>query len=228
MEARRTTVAQSKQTTTLVWVGFPVLGAFLLWLVVLVADWVAALPWAPMRGPFQLVASIPEPHATVGALVVGALGGLVLSVLAALERLAVEVADDRVVFTRGNGTTREFDRTRIAGVFLDGRKLVLLGLDGGELTREDAELDADELADAFQSHGYPWLPDGDPHRDEYRRWVEGAPGLPPGADALLRVRAEALRKRDAEDAAQLREELGRLGVVVREDRKRQFWRLREH
>lgn len=225
MDARRTTVAQSGLVNTSVWVGFPVVGACLLWLVVLLADWVASLPWAPMRGPFRLVSSIPEPHATVGALAIGLVGGLVVSFLAAQERLTVDVADDRVVFTRGNGTTSEFDRTRISGVFLDGKKVVLLGLNGEELTRQDSDLEADDLANAFQSHGYPWLPDGDPHRDEYRRWVEGVPGLPPGADALLRVRAEALRKRDHEDAAQLREELGKLGVVVREERKRQFWRL---
>ena len=49
--------------------------------------------------------------------------------------------------------------------------------------------------------------------------------LPPGANALLKVRAEALRKGDSGDADELREELSRLGVVVREEKKRQYWRL---
>jgi hypothetical protein len=68
------------------------------------------------------------------------------------------------------------------------------------------------------------VPGGDPHKDEYRRWVEDLPDLPAGADAVLKARARALDRGDKEDAAQLRLELGKLGIVVRDEGKRQFWR----
>lgn len=224
MDARRSTVvAEPGWQVALVWAGFPVLGAAVLFGLKSIAGWVAGLDWAPMQGPFRLVASIPEPWATTGSLGLGLLGGLVVAGMAAYERLSVEVFDEGVELNRG-GRLRSFDRTRVSGAFLDGKKLVLLGVDTGELARESHDLKAEDLADAFQEHGYQWLP-GDPYEQEYRRWVEGTPDLPPGADALLKVRAEALRKGDQEDAAQLREELGRLGVVVREEKKRQFWRL---
>ncbi|MFI8832567.1 hypothetical protein ACIGPN_16200 [Streptomyces afghaniensis] len=66
----------------------------------------------------------------------------------------------------------------------------------------------------------------DPYRAEFRRWVPGTPGLPEGADALLRARAQARKSDDdAEDARELRRELLRLGVVVRDEEKRQYWRI---
>nr|WP_258545163.1 hypothetical protein [Micromonospora provocatoris] len=64
-----------------------------------------------------------------------------------------------------------------------------------------------------------------PHRDAYRRWVEGLPGLPPGADALLRARQRALDGGHDGEARELHGELARLGVVVRDEGKRQYWRL---
>ena len=224
MDARRSTVVtEPRSQVALVSVGFPVLGAAVLFGLKSIAGWVAGLSWAPMQGPFRLVASVPEPWATVGSLGIGVLGGLVIVGMAAYERLSVEVFNEGVEFARG-GKSRSFDRTLVSGVFVDGKKLVLLGVDTGELARESNDLRAEDLAEAFQTHGYQWL-EQDPYEDRYRRWAAGTPDLPPGADALLKVRAEALRKGDHEDAAQLREELSRLGVVVREDRKRQFWRL---
>ncbi|GAA1300720.1 YqeB family protein [Saccharothrix xinjiangensis] len=224
MDARRSTVvAEPRSQVALVWAGFPVLGAAVLFGLRSIAGWVAGLSWAPMQGPFRLVASVPEPWAMIGSLGIGAVGGLVIAGMAAYERLSVEVFDEGVEFNRG-GRLRNFDRTLVSGVFVDGKKLVLLGVDTGELARESSDLKTADLARAFQRHGYQWL-EKDPYEDRYRRWAAGTPDLPPGADALLKVRAEALRKGDHEDAAQLREELSRLGVVVREDKKRQFWRL---
>ncbi|MGW4116503.1 YqeB family protein [Actinosynnema sp. NPDC004786] len=224
MDARRTTVvAEPRGQVALVSVGFPVLGALAVWGLKSIAGWVADLRWAPMQGPFRLVASIPEPWATIGSVAVGAVLGLVVAGVAAHERLVVEVFNEGVELLRG-GRHRSFDRTLVSGVFLDGKKLVLLGVDTGELARETHDLKPEELAEAFQTHGYQWL-DADPYREDYRRWVDGTPDLPPGANAVLKVRAEALRKGDQGDADELREELARLGVVVREEKKRQYWRL---
>jgi hypothetical protein len=219
----QTVVAEPRWWRVLVWIGIPLLGLPAGWLLESVASWVASLPWVPFQGPFKLVASVPEPHATIGALVVGGLAGLVLATLAALDRLTVTVADDQVAFTRG-GVTRAVTRALVGAVFLDGKQLVLLGPATEELARETSDLQADRLEDAFVVHGFPWRADGDPYRDEYQRWVDDGAGLPAGANALLKARARALDKGDGDDAAELRTELARLGVVVRDQRKRQYWR----
>ena len=219
----QTVVAEPGWWRVLVWIGFPLVGLPAGWLLKLVAGWVASLPWVPFQGPFKLVASVPEPHATIGALAIGGLAGLVLATMAALDRLTVTVADDHATFTRG-GVTRAVKRPLVSAVFLDGKQLVLLGRATEELAREASDLEADRLRDAFMLHGFPWRAGGDPYRDEYQRWVDGVPGLPASANALLKARARALDKGDGDEVAQLRADLARLGVVVRDERKRQYWR----
>ncbi|WP_420911227.1 CysS/YqeB C-terminal domain-containing protein [Streptomyces nigrescens] len=52
------------------------------------------------------------------------------------------------------------------------------------------------------------------------------PGLPQGANALLKARAQLLDKRSSSgDLRELREKLARMGVVVRDEKRRQYWRL---
>jgi hypothetical protein len=224
-----TAVAEPAWVRALVWIGFPLLGAGTGWLLKSVAGWVVSLPWAPFQGPFTLVnhliSSFGEPQATIGALAVGAVAGLVLSFIAAEERLTVSVSDDRTSIARGE-SSQAIERRSVGAVFLDGKELVILGQAGEELAREASDLDVDRLRAALLTHGYPWTADGDPYRNEYRLWVEDTPDLPAGADALLKARARALGKGDdgKGDAAELRAELARLGIVVREENKRQYWR----
>jgi hypothetical protein len=70
-----------------------------------------------------------------------------------------------------------------------------------------------------------WLADGDPHAARYQQWLEGEPSLPIGADPLFRARRRALEQGRKDDAEALRNELARLGVVVREQERKQYWRL---
>lgn len=228
-----TVVSERVLVRVLMWTGLPLLGAGAGWLLKSVAGWVASLPWAPLQGPFeladQLIASFGEPQATIGALAVGAVAGLVLAFIAEQESLTVAVSHDRVTTKRGD-TSRKIGRASVNAVFLDGKQLVLLGRSGEELAREASDLDAGRLRDAFQAHGFPWLAGGDPYKGEYRLWVEDTPDLPAGANALLRARARVLGKGDDEAAelvAELRAELARLGIVVREEKKRQYWRRTE-
>jgi hypothetical protein len=219
-----TVVAPAPWWRALVWVGFPLIGAGAGWLLKSLAEWATSLPWIPFKGPLELVASIPDPYATIGSLALGIAGGLVVAVLAEQDYVKVTVEDDQVTVARG-ASSRRVPRASIEAVFLDGKQLVLLGHATDELAREGGDLpEAKRLEAAFQAHGFPWVPGGDPHRDKYKRWVQDLPDLPAGADAILKARARALDRSDKEDAAQLREELGKLGVVVREEGKRQFWR----
>ncbi|MEO3748085.1 hypothetical protein [Plantactinospora sp. B5E13] len=222
-DAPRTVVAEPTGTVVAVWVLFPLVGAAAGWLLRWAADWLESQRWVPWRWLFKLVDSVDEPWTTVTALVLGAVAGLVVAGMAAVERLTVTVSRRSVVLVRGDNR-REVDRDRILGVFRDGKQLVLLGPAAEELVRESSDLDAERLRTAFEAYGYRWHADGDPYRDGWRRWAEGVAGLPPGADALLQVRQRAVDKGDRRDLVELRDELLRLGVVVREQDKRQYWR----
>ncbi|PZG19443.1 hypothetical protein C1I95_11640 [Micromonospora craterilacus] len=205
------------------WGGIPVLGGAAGGLLALGAGWVADLPWAPLQGLFRLVDRLNEGYALAGGVGVGVLAGLVIAAIGTAERVRVTVDGSRVRLRRGS-TEREVGRSETRVAFVDGKDLVLLDGDDGELVRQRSDLPAAQLAGAFREHGWPWVAE-DPHRAAYRRWVPGLPGLPAGADALLRARQEAVERDRGEEAGELRAELGRYGVVVRDDGKRQHWRL---
>ncbi|WP_405615705.1 hypothetical protein [Streptomyces sp. NBC_00076] len=208
-------------STVCVYVVLVLLGAGLGLLVDLLAGWLVSLPVAPLREPAGLVESLPGPVLPA----VGAVAGLALGLVAQYEQLVIRLSGDRVVLTR-KGREREFSRDAVAAVFRDGKHLVLLGHDEGELARQECDLSAGRVSGAFTRHGYVWV-DVDPHKDAFRRWVPGTPGLPEGANAVLRARQESLEKKGPgdDDVQELREELARLGVVVRDDRRRQYWRV---
>ncbi|MFD4974235.1 hypothetical protein [Streptomyces sp. NPDC058424] len=217
---RLTVLEQSTLSIVCVYAVFALVGAGVGWLVDLLADWLVALPWAPLQGPAELVTSIPAPALPAA----GAVAGLVLGLVAQHEQLVIRLSDERVVLT-SKGREQEFPHDAVATVFRDGKQLVLLGHDGGELTRQECDLDTGHVAEAFTAHGYAWA-DADPHQDEFRRWVPGVPGLPEGVNAILKARQESLEKKGSsdDDVRELREELSRLGVVVRDEKRRQYWR----
>ncbi|WP_406077207.1 hypothetical protein [Micromonospora sp. NBC_00858] len=219
----RTVVSGGPLELVVMWGGFPLLGAAAGGLLALAAGWVAGLPWAPVQWLFGLLDRLPDAQAIAGTAAVGALAGLVVAGNGTAERLIVTV-DAAQVRLRRAGKDRTVGRAETRVVFVDDGRLVLLDSDGAELARESTDLPADRLAAAFRTHGWGWA-DGDPHRSAYRLWVPELPGLPTGADALLRARDRAVRKDRRDDARELRRELGRLGVVLRDEEKRQYWRL---
>ncbi|HEV7935146.1 MAG TPA: hypothetical protein VGP70_22900 [Actinomadura sp.] len=166
---------------------------------------------------------MPEPEATFGALVLGSLAGLAFACAAEWERLTVTVSDEAVRLKR-RGATQEITRTSVSAVFRDGKRLVLLGTATEELAGESSDLKAGRLGEAFLRHGYPWREGGDPYEEDFRRWVDDTPDLPASANALFKACARALEKNDTGDTRQLRTELARLGIVVRDEKKRQHWR----
>lgn len=217
-----TVVEEGSGTRLVRWVGLPAAGTVAVWLLKLAAEWLVTLRWVPFKGPLELIDSIPEPAATLGALGVGLVIGVLLALTAHSESLTVAVSDEQVTLTDGENRTSTFPREQVSAVFRDRNRLVLLGPDTGELARKTHDLSPERLSEAFHAHGYPWT-DGDPHAERYRRWVPDTPGLPTGANALLTARDKA----GSDDSKELRAELAKLGVLVRDDRGKQYWRLAE-
>ena len=219
----RTVVAEPVWAWVLVFTGLPLLGAGAGWLVLAGAEWIADLPFLPFDFVFRALDGAPQPASTVVACMVGGFAGLLLAITGWEERLTVVVSQEGVTLRRGR-SSRTVARGDVAGAFADGKQLVLLARDGGEAAREQSDLPPGALRDALAGRGYRWYPDGDPHAGEFARWVEGMPGLPPAAEPLLRARQRALEKNDRGELADLRRELARHGVVVRDEGKRQFTR----
>jgi len=203
--------------------AFAVVPAVLGWFLPDLVGWALGLPLIPFRAVLRLLDETPEPWLSVGGSGLGLLIGGWVGVLAVVESLAITLTDDQIRL-KINGTTRTFDRAQIAAAFLDAQQLVLLGPDTRELAREKPEVSGEAVAAGFRAHGYPWR-EADPYRDAFRLWVPELPGLPAGANALLSARARARAKKQKDDAQELRREAAALGVVVRDEGNRQYWRL---
>ncbi len=222
MREQMTTVATSMWARAAAWTGLPLTGAGLLLAVDRIADVVVRLPVAPLRGLFRVVQKMPEPQNTIGALVLGAAAGLVLAYLVDAESLTVRFTPADVVLTRPR-TRTVVPRGEVAVAFRERDRLVLLSGTGRELAREPVHLSPRRLAPAFRAHGIAWA-DADPYADTYRRWIPGSPDVPADANAAFAARQAALKGGDTRDIEELRGELARLGFVVRDDHKRQYWR----
>ena len=198
-------------------------GAGLGWALPVLLDWLLGLRWIPFRGPLSLIDSVPDEIALPVLIGLGLVAGVVFGLYALHEELSITVDDHRVRLRRGDAD-RRLDRTAIADVFLDGKELVLLGHDSNELAREKTDRPAARLPDAFTQRGYPWRTEGDPRAGDFRLWSDRAQGLPAAARAMLSMRARALKAKKGDDAADLRAELSNLGVVVRDEGGKQYWR----
>jgi len=220
------TVVDDPWARALYWSLFPVLGAGAGWLVAWASGWIADLPLAPFKAVFGFIARAPEPQTTVVALAVGLVAGLAVAGLAHADMLVIRVGPTAVTLARAGdkAARRTVPKGSVTAAFLDGNHVVLLGADGRELAREKTDLAKKEIAAAFVAQGYPWRADGDPHRDEYRMWTRYEDDLPGAARGLLTDRAAAIERGKADEAAVLREELLKLGVVVRDEKKKQYWR----
>lgn len=222
-QAEETVVRDPVWAALLMWVGLPVAGALVFWGIKAIAGWLGKVPGIPFGDLLELATKAPEPWVTIGAWVLGAIVGLVLALIGAHETLQLTVSDSDTKLRRMD-VPSSATRAAVESVFLDGKQLVLLGVRGEELAREKSDLPRERVRAAFVAHGYPWLAE-DPYKDQYRLWVEDLPDLPPGANAVLKARAKAMEKDSETDVRELRVELVKLGVVVREQKKRQYVRV---
>jgi len=219
-----TTVADAPWVGPAFLIGLPLLGAALGWGLTFIVEWIVGLPWFPFQGPLELFTDLSQPLRLVVGIAAGVVLGLVVAFFALHEMLTVTVGRDAIGVKRGD-YEREIGRADVTGVFVQDKRIVVLGPRRRELANAPFDLDRDKLAAALRRHGYGWLPDGDPYAAEFKRWVPGADGLPQGANAVLKARQHALEKSSESDLRELLDELDTLGVVVHDKDKKQYWRL---
>ncbi|MEV0460137.1 YqeB family protein [Catellatospora methionotrophica] len=214
----------STTRVTALWISCVAVGAGLGWLLRAVSEWAASVDGMPLRDWITVLAKVPDPYGTPLCLLLGVAFGAEVARRTLKDSVAVSVTPERVLWRAGR-QTRRIARAQISAVYLDGvDDLVFLGTDTGELARANNNLNEDAVKEVFLRHGYPFF-DADPHLEQYMRWVEDLPALSATANALLKARQKALEDSAVEDAAELRADLVKLGVVVRQNDDRQFYRL---
>ncbi|MCR8997127.1 DUF308 domain-containing protein [Brevibacillus halotolerans] len=223
LNEQKTVVGYTKMIGIFLYGGFGIAGFVLGFFLPQIAAWALTLPWVPFRGILKLINSFQGFWPTIVLAVIGLLAGLVFAYIVVKESLILTITNQEVQLEKD-----EYKQTialkDIDTVFLDGKQLVMLDKSGYELVREQSDESAIKISDAFQKHGYPWSSEGDPFKDEYRRWVLDTPDISPSANALMKAREMALEKKEKEDIRDLRNELAKLGYIVRDEKTRQYWR----
>jgi hypothetical protein len=203
--------------------GFPAVGGVVGWVLPVLARWLLGPEWVPFAGPLRVVARLDGGWGHLAAVAGGALLGAAAGFMAVHEALRVTVRDDGLVVQLGD-SRRTLAKSAVDAVFVDGRQLVVLDRESRQVVRDRLEnADSPRVRQAFLAHRYAWV-DGDPYAGLFRRWVPDLPDLPPTVNALLAARAKALEAGSASDAADLRDEVQKLGYTVRDSDKTQQWR----
>lgn len=220
---KKTVVGFSATTGIILYGGFGAAGLVLGYFLPQIAAWALKLPWVPFEGPLKLVNYFSGIWVNLLLAFLGLIIGLVIAAVAVKETLVVTITDEEVQLDK-DGHKQTIERKEINTIFLDGKQLVILGKSGHELARDKIDESPSTVIDAFKRHGYSWSSEGDPFKQEYRRWVLDSPDLSPAANALMKAREIALQKKDAKDIKELRNEIIKLGYIVREEETRQYWR----
>ncbi|AOS63852.1 YqeB family protein [Actinoalloteichus hymeniacidonis] len=210
----------------LLFFGGPALGLILGSQLPNLLDWATAQRWLPLPGPLTLLAELEGPWPVIGCASACALGAVAIAFIAVHESLRLRISADEIHLER-EGRGRTVGRSEVDSVFLDGKHLVVLDHESRQVIREPYDEHPATLARTFRAHGYPWR-DEDPHAALFRRWVRDTPELSSAVNAVLAAREIVLEKKAGRDADELRVESARLGVVVRDDGVRQYWRPLVH
>ncbi|MDY0395690.1 hypothetical protein RWE15_16280 [Virgibacillus halophilus] len=80
------------------------------------------------------------------------------------------------------------------------------------------ETKVDKAHEAFHRYQYPWC-EKDPFEGQYQRWVLGHPDFPENVNTLLHARERALKEDEEKDAKHLREDLAKLGAIIKDEKK---------
>ena len=189
------------------------------------ANWLLDLTgWAP--APLRLAARLPTAWAVPVLVLLGAAAGTWLAASAKKESPVVTVHRDHIA-VKGNSGALHLRRDQTGTLFTDGRDLVVLDHDAGELARIRAtDLPTARLQEAFERFGYPWHGTTDPHEAEFTPWVDGTPDLDGEAHTLLRARQRALADKKAGAAAEALDGLRAKGIAVRDRNGEQQYRQR--
>lgn len=207
---------------------FPVAGA----LIGLIAAFIIGpvVAWLLNRigdapGPLRLAAMLPLVGAVPVLMILGAVAGFILLAQWQEETGKIRVDAHGLTVEREDGK-RRVARDRIGETFTDGEDLVVVTAAGEELLRSpvDDEL-ATQLGGVLERYSYPYSGSRDPREELFAVWVDGEDALDPETEALLRDRHRAKLDKQPGRMQQLAEELAGRGIVVRDRKETQEYRV---
>lgn len=151
----RETLGMTRGDRIFVLVAFPLVGAGIGAALPYLWRWMEDAPWVPWRGPISTLMTLDEGWQSLLRIAILAVLGLVAAVIVVAADTSVSIGAHDLVITK-DGNSRTYRRDQIAGVYLDGKKLVIETAEGRRLL--DAAVDGarTKAGSAFKQFGYPW------------------------------------------------------------------------
>lgn len=136
---------------------FPILGAIFGWFIPTIAEWIVKIPfpYIPLEGLFVLVAGLKSGWVSVITALIGMIAGLIFVYFVFRESLEITITDKEVKL---NVEEKEnvIQKNEISSIYMEGKELVFLGIEGNELFRGHPDLKQEKVSKAFTQHMYPW------------------------------------------------------------------------
>ncbi|WP_026908118.1 YqeB family protein [Paucisalibacillus globulus] len=223
MRETETVLGLSKPEKTLIILVPMILGGLIGWFIPVIADWLLNLPVVPWEKLIEFIASLNSLWISIVASIIGIIAGILLTLIIFEESLEVTITYENLLLKLGDKVDT-LDKKDISTIYIENKQLIILGKNSNELYREVFETKIDTVRETFRNYQYPWK-EKDPFEKEYQRWVLGHPDFPEKVNALLYAREHALKEDKKKDAKYLREDLAKLGVVIRDERNSQYVRI---
>lgn len=150
-----TALGYSREDTAWTVAIFATVGLLVFLLAPLLATWLADVPIVPFKGVLEWIGSFDQTWAWFARPAIGLVIGAVIAFVVVADAYRLEVGDEAIVVHHGDDK-RRIDRTQVAAVYRDRKKVVIDGRDGRRLFEEEVESGRDAVAAAFRKHGYPW------------------------------------------------------------------------
>nr|WP_257347057.1 hypothetical protein [Pseudalkalibacillus decolorationis] len=170
-----------------------------------------------------LIASFNSLWVSIVATVIGIIVGVLLTFIIFDESLEVAISYKNL-HLKLRDKIDIIEKKDISAIYMENKQLIIFGQSSDELDREVIETKEDTVPEAFNHYQYPWN-EKDPFDSQYQRWVLGHPDFPENINALLYAREHALKENKKKNTKYLREDLAKLGVIIRNERNGQYARL---
>ena len=140
----------------------PILGVIFGWFLPTIAEWLVKIPFIPLGGLFEWIAGLESRWISVILSIAGLIVGLIFVYYIFSETLEITITDKEVKL---NVKEKEnvIQKSEISSIYMEGKELVFLGLEGNELFRGHPDLKQERISEAFTQHWYPWK-DKDPYQ----------------------------------------------------------------
>lgn len=199
-----------------------VLGGIIGWFVPTIVKWLLKLPVIPLEKLFILITSLNSQWVSVVAAVIGIILGIILTLIIFSETLEVTVTENSIRLKLGD-SINIIEKKDISAIYFEKKELFILDQNSFEIYRGIIESKEDKVREVLQNYKYPWS-EQDPFSNQYQRWALGYPDFSEKINVLLHAREQALKEKKKDDAKYLREDLAKLGVVIKDERNGQYVR----